>query len=389
MRSPQEIWGVVLDELQIQVSKPNYETWLKDTEGIDFDDDRFLVSAPNAFVAEWLKNRFASLIKNTLSNVIGKIVEVQFLVQAATQTNPQPAQAGQYDGGISIKTTKPFYHNTLNSKFTFDNFIAGKCNELAYTASKEVVMEPGQIHNPLFIYGDTGLGKTHLLHAIGNSVKNRTRRIIYTNAELITHEFVTALKSNKIDNFNDKYRNIDMLLLDDFQFFGGKKGTQQCFFHLFNDLQENDRQIVITCDSAPRDMQDIGEKLKSRLEGGLVADIKPPDYETRLAILEDKARKYKVSIPKEILEFIATHLHSNIRELEGGLNRIITYARLSSLPIDIELASKTLVSLMGNADMTNKESSSSLNDIRLLSVLTNRASSWPDSARTVPRASSR
>jgi chromosomal replication initiator protein len=359
MQSPQEIWGVALAELQIQVSKPNYETWLKDTKGIDFDDDRFLVSAPNAFVAEWLKNRFSSLIKNTLANVIGKIVEVHFLVQAAMQTSTQPVDAGQYDGGISIKTTKPFHYNTLNSKFTFDNFITGKCNELAYTASQEVVMEPGQIHNPLFIYSDTGLGKSHLLQAIGNSAKTRNKRVMYTNADLLTREFVTALKSNKIDDFNEKYRNIDMLLLDDFQFFGGKKGTQQCFFHLFNDLQENGRQVVITCDSMPKDMQDIGEKLKSRLEGGLVADIKPPDYETRLAILECKARKYKVSIPKEVLEFVATHLHSNIRELEGGLNRIITYARLSNLPVDIEFARKSLVSLMDSDDLTNKESSTS------------------------------
>jgi chromosomal replication initiator protein len=353
MTTAREIWEAALGRLQVQVSKPNYETWLKDTQGIRYENGVFLISTPNTFIAEWLQSRLLSLIENTLSNIIGKMVEVQFFIVSAKEPAlAQSVPANQYDGGMITRDMKTIRHNPLNPRFTFDNFTVGSCNELAYSAAYEVAMKPGEVYNPLFIFSNTGLGKTHLMQAIGNSVKTQSKTVMYTNAELLTREFVNSIRNKKTEEFNEKYRSVDVLLVDDFQFFSGKKGTQQSFYHLFNDLQENNRQIVITCDTSPRDIDELGENLRSRLEGGLVADIKSPDFETRLAILEDKAKKRQeaVPIPVDVLKFIATHLHNNIRELEGGLNRIITYARVNKSAPDVDLATKAISSIVGQEE---------------------------------------
>jgi chromosomal replication initiator protein len=345
MRTPQEIWQAVLGELQVQVSKPNYDTWLKDTEGIDFNDDLFIIRAPNTFVAEWLESRLLSLIKNTLGKIMGQMVEVQFYIHPSCQVMLQ-SSAIQSDGGISVKTRRGQKHNILNPRLTFDNFITGNSNQLAYSAAREVSQKPGQVYNPLYIYSDTGLGKTHLLQAIGNNIKASNHEVIYISAEQMTTEFVASIKNDSTEVFNNKYRNTDVLLLDDFQFFSGKKQTQQCFFHLFNDLRDNDCQIVITCDCPPKAINAVGEKLRSRLEWGLVADIKAPDFDTRLAILNGKARKMKLNIDPEVLEFIANHFRQNIRELEGGLNRVITFARSNNTPPTMAIANDALASLI-------------------------------------------
>jgi chromosomal replication initiator protein len=349
MRTPQEIWQAALGELQLQVNKPNYNTWLKDTEGIDYNDDLFIIRTPNTFVAEWLESRLLSLIKNTLGKLVGQMVEVQFYVHPASRVVPQTATA-QADGGIAVKTRKSDKHNSLNPALTFETFIAGESNQLAYNASIDVCHQPGQIHNPLYIYSSTGLGKTHLLHAIGNYLKSQNRDIMYTSAEQLTNEFVTSIKKDETQEFYNRYRSAEVLLLDDFQFFSGKKQTQQCFFSLFNDLRDSQCQIVITCDCPPKAINAIGEKLRSRLEWGLVADIKAPDFDTRLKILKEKARRSNFKMPPEILEYIATHLRSNIRELEGGLNRVATCARMHNSPPTVEIATKALVSLIPNAE---------------------------------------
>jgi chromosomal replication initiator protein len=345
MKTPQEIWQAALGELQLQVSKPNYDTWLKDTEGIDFNDDLFTVRAPNTFVAEWLESRLLSLIKNTLGKLVGQMVEVQFYIHPTCQALPQKA-AVQADGGISVKTRREHKFSKFNPGLTFDTFIAGDSNQMAYSAAWEVAQKPGEVYNPLYIYGDTGLGKTHLLQAIGNNMRARKQEVIYISAEQLTTEFVASIKNDTTESFNIKYRNTDVLLLDDFQFFSGKKQTQQCFFHLFNDLRDNDCQIVITCDCPPRAISAIGEKLRSRLEWGLVADIKSPDFDTRLAILNGKAGKMKVDMSPDVLEFIANHFRQNIRELEGGLTRVITYARAHKSPPTMDIATDALASLM-------------------------------------------
>jgi len=346
MKKPKEIWEAALGELQLQVSKPNYDTWLKDTKGVSFEEDRFVVSTPNTFAAEWLQNRLLSLIKNSLANIVGRIVEVKFYVQNQQQIQCVPESA--YDGGLSVKTRIPLKLHNFNPRFTFDSFIAGESNRLALTAAREVADTPGQVYNPLFLFSSTGLGKTHLLQAIGNTISGKMKNVIYASAEQLTTEFVNAVKANNLDEFNDKYRNAEVLLIDDFQFFSGKKGTLQSFFHLFNDLYDNDCQIVITCDSSPREMNSVSEKLKSRLEGGLVVDIRPPDYETRLEILKNRVKKLGITMPGEVLEYIATHFHNNIRELEGVLNRLITYSRLNNITPDISVAELTLSSLIDN-----------------------------------------
>jgi chromosomal replication initiator protein len=343
VKEPKEIWEAVLGELQVQVSKPNYETWLKDTKGISQTDDLFVIGTANTFAAEWLQSRLLSLIKNTLAKIIGELVEVQFTV--LNRASQVPAAAGQYDGGVSVKSAPRSRSNSLNPRFTFANFVTGDSNRLAYQAACEAASDPGHVHNPLFVYGATGLGKTHLLHAIGNKIRN-SRNIIYASAEQMTSEFIKAIKHQETDELNERYRNADVLLLDDFQFFDGKKQTQQYFFHLFNELYDNDCQIVITCDCAPRAITSLTAKLCSRLECGLVADIKAPEYETRLSFLGSRAENAKMTVPAEVLQFIATHCHRNIRELEGGLNRVASYAKLHKREPDLEMARQSLEAIM-------------------------------------------
>lgn len=346
MSSPQKIWEAALGELQVQVSKPNFETWLKDTKGISFDHDIFTIGTPSTFVAEWLESRLLSLIKNALAKPMGKIVDINFVIQSPQPVLSQLSTAGLHDGGTSVLARKPEKSSHLNPRFTFDTFISGESNHLAFTAAREVAQNPGQAYNPLFIYSDTGLGKTHLLQAIGHELQAGSKNVLYTSAEQLTIEFVNSLKNDQANDFNQKYREIDVLLLDDFQFFSGKKQTQICFFHLFNHLHSNECQIVITCDCHPKSINALADKLCSRLEWGLIADIKSPDYDTRLKILNDRVRRFKISVPNEVLEFIATQFRSNIRELEGGLNRVLTYARFNNSRPDKNTAIQALASLV-------------------------------------------
>lgn len=353
MKPANEIWEIALGELQLQVSKPNYDTWLKNTIGIGFQDNSFIIGAPNTFISEWLGKRLHSLINRTLTSIIGKPITVQFIVQNSIDAlsysqsvkqgdSSRLEPAWQPDGGTSVKIAPPLKQGRLNPKYTFSTFIAGESNQLAYATALEVSENPGKSYNPLYIYGDTGLGKTHLLHAIGHTAKINGYRILWTSAEHLTSEFILALKNKETEDFQSKYRSVDVLLVDDFQFLVGKSQTQECFFHIFDDLHNKDCQIVITCDSPPRDMRSFKKKLISRLEWGLIADIKPPDYNTRLAILTHKARQLKISATTDVLRYIATQFTNNIRELEGGLNRVVTYAKLSGANLDIKVAVKAL-----------------------------------------------
>ena len=348
MKSSREIWEAVLGELQVQVNKPNFDTWLKDTIGVKYQDEVFVIGAPNAFVAEWLESRLNSLIKKTLSSIIGKHVNIQFeVVKPPRQYGAQPAaHPYQADGGISVKASRLAVSNSLNPRYTFNNFITGESNRLAYAAALEVSENPGNVYNPLFIYSDTGLGKTHLLLAIGHAAKAAGHRVLYTSAEQLTSEFVLTLKNNTAEEFHAKYRRTDILLVDDFQFLSGKVQTQECFYNIFNDLHKDNCQIVVTCDCPPKSICALEKRLKSRMEGGLVADIKPPEQETCLAILKIKAKQLKMSIAPEILLFIATQFRHNVRELEGGLNRVITYAKLSGSDLDMKTAIQALADLL-------------------------------------------
>jgi chromosomal replication initiator protein len=346
LKSAQEIWEAALGELQLQVSKPNYDTWLKDTTGISYKEDVFVIGVPNVFIAEWLRSRLHSLIKRTLAGITGKTIDIQFAILAPSQA-ACPAPAYQADGGTSARLKEPATPAfRLNSKYTFDSFVVGECNRLAYAAALDVSEDPGNRYNPLFIYGDTGTGKTHLLHAIGHTVKAKGFRILLASAEQFTNQFVIALKNNRIDDFHRKFRSADFLLIDDIQFISGKAQTQECLLHIFNDLYENNYQIIVTSDRPPKAMSSVTKKLRSRLEWGLVADLGPPDLETRLDILKVKAKQLNMSIPPEVLRFLATEFQHNIRELEGALNRVLTYSSLGGGKLDVHLTTQALADII-------------------------------------------
>jgi chromosomal replication initiator protein len=343
-RTAQEIWDTALGELQLQVSKANYRTWLEKTKGQSYQDNQLILSVPNTFVAEYLDKNLRSLIEKTLIGIIQSEVKVAFNVD-----NQSPAiEAKPAETVISPMPTLPAVSTVnltrLNPKYTFDSFVVSNCNRLAYAAAQSAAEKPGlSNYNPLYIYGGVGLGKTHLLNAIGNAALSKGLRVVYVSAEQFTNEFVnTAIRERKPEEFRNKYRNADLLLIDDIQFISGKEATEESFFHIFNELRDADRQIALTSNCPPHSIPLIEERLRSRLEWGLSAGIQSPDFETRLAILTAKAQKEGVKMGPDVLEFIAERIKQNIRELEGSLNRVVAYARLLRTIVTPELASEAL-----------------------------------------------
>jgi len=335
-RSAQAIWEAALGELQLQVSKSNYRTWLEKTVGLSYQDNHFAIGVPNAFVAEYLDKNQRSLIKKTLIGLTQRNVKVTFSVDTSRQ-NSETNHDGYTDTPAAAQTGSP----RLNPKYTFDSFVVSSCNRLAYAAALGVAENPGHSYNPLFIYGGVGLGKTHLLHAIGHVAQAKHIQVLYLSAEQFTNEFIKALRERNTEEFRSKYRNADMLLIDDIQFICGKEQTEESFFHTFNELHNANRQIAITCDRPPKSIA-LEDRLRSRFEWGLTAGIKPPNFETRLAILRAKAGQEGVDITPDVLEFIAHRIQQNIRELEGSLNRVIAYSRLLRAMITPELATEAL-----------------------------------------------
>ncbi|MFC1942028.1 chromosomal replication initiator protein DnaA [Chloroflexota bacterium] len=335
-RNPQEIWETALGELQIQVSKPNYRTWFGKTSGLTYEDNQFIVGVPNAFVAEYLEKNQRSLIEKSLIGLTTSGVQVSFRVNGKRN---RLQDTGDTDPAIPQPT--PTY-TRLNPNYVFDTFIEGTSNRLARAAALAVAQTPGHTYNPLFIYGGPGLGKTHLLHAIGQMAASSNINVICTSAEQFTNEFVTALRDKSSEEFRNKYRSIGMLLIDDIQFISGKAQTEESFFHTFNELHNTNRQIVITSDCPPKSMPLLEERLRSRFEWGLTVDLQPPTYETRLAILQSKSSHRGVNIGLDVLDLIAKRNQQNIRELEGSLNRVIAYARLLKATPTIELATRAL-----------------------------------------------
>jgi len=349
-RSAQEIWSAALGELQVQVSKPNYRTWLEKTAGLNYRDDQFVVSTPNAFVAEYLEKNQRSLIEKTLISVTSSPdIRVVFQVDGRFKNSAGiPGIARQYSPAT------PFSFPTFKSNYVFDSFVVGNCNHFAYAAAQGVAQSPGHSYNPLFIYGGVGLGKTHLLHAIGQFATANQITVICVSAEQFTNEFVNAIRERKTDDFRNKYRSADMLLIDDIHFISGKEQTEESFFHIFNELHNANRQIVLTSDQPPKSMTTLTERLRSRFEWGLIVDIQPPSFETRLAILQAKVKQRGLEATLEILEFIARQTLRNIRELEGSLNRVFAYAKLLQAAPTLELATKALENI---ADKESKSTS--------------------------------
>jgi len=338
-----KIWQAALGELQIQVNKANYNTWLKDSRGVGYANGVFTVAVPTAFIAEWLKGRLHSVVCRILSTITGSTTEVVFQVQAVIH-DPAPGRTRlMADGGVSVRERPTTSRGTgFNTKYTFNTFIAGDCNRLPYTASLEISENPGEVFNPLFIYGSTGTGKTHLLHAIGQAVRSGEGNALYMSAEQFTNEFITAIRNRKAEEFRGKFSRVDILLLDDIQFLSGKNQTQECIFHIINDFLADNRQIVISCDRPPKEIQSLNVRLRSRLEGGLVADIYPPDHKTRLAILDLKSSLLQTRFDASILNFLATNFHGSVRTLEGALIRLSSYSRMSNTTLDVDAVKQLL-----------------------------------------------
>jgi chromosomal replication initiator protein len=342
-RPPKETWEIALGDLQVQVSKANFRTWFSKTVGLSYQDNHFVVGVPNTFAAEYLEKNQRSLIEKALAGLTASGVQVFFQVNGKYHL-----QSAQKENAAPIPTTPPSF-TRLNPDYVFDSFIEGVSNKMARAAAQSVAQNPGHSYNPLFIYGGVGLGKTHLLHAIGQVATANRINVICTSAEQFTNEFVTSVREKNTEDFRNKYRNIGMLLIDDIQFIGGKEQTEESFFHTFNELHNTNRQIVMTSDCPPRAIPLIEERLHSRFEWGLVVDIQPPDYEMRLAILKAKSHQKGINLPSDVLELIAKDAQSNIRILEGSLNRVCAFAKLMKAEPTMDIASRAL------ADIASKE----------------------------------
>jgi chromosomal replication initiator protein len=354
-----QVWRAALGELQVSLSPANYETWLRDTQLLDVDEQHFRIAVPNGFAKDWLESRYRSLISQTLARIVGYSVQVEFVIGATADAALEPTTGEPPQGPASpspqvrVEPTRVGGEGGttfLNPRYTFSNFIVGSANRLAHAASLSVAERPGHAYNPLFLYGGVGLGKTHLMHAIGNQViaKFPRKRVVYATSEKFTNEFITSIQQGKIDEFRGRYRRIDLLLIDDIQFIADKERTQEEFFHTFNAIHEDGKQIVLSSDRPPKAILTLEERLRSRFEWGLIADLTAPDLETRIAILRAKAEEGAVPITSDVIEFIARKVVSNIRELEGALNRMVAYASMGAMPIGIELAQAVLSNVLYN-----------------------------------------
>lgn len=343
-----ELWNMVLSNIKEKVAKPSYETWLKSTKAHSLTKDALVISAPNDFARDWLESRYSALIADTILDITGDRLNIKFVI-------PQNQSDEDLDIQLAVNRTKkvePVSHdlqqNMLNPKYTFDTFVIGSGNRFAHAASLAVAEAPAKAYNPLFIYGGVGLGKTHLMHAIGHYVleHNPNAKVVYLSSEKFTNEFINSIRDNKAVNFRNKYRNVDVLLIDDIQFLAGKEQTQEEFFHTFNALHEESKQIVISSDRPPKEIPTLEDRLRSRFEWGLITDITPPDLETRIAILRKKAKADGLDIPNEVMLYIANQIDSNIRELEGALIRVVAYSSLINKDINADLAAEALKSII-------------------------------------------
>lgn len=333
-----QLWKAVLGELEINLSRVNFVTWFKDTFLSSFENGKVIVCVPNGFVKKWLEEKYHKNILSSLENISKeKINEIIYKIELQKSEKRSPAQIKtEQIITSSIETPNENSKNEdnsklgLNSRYLFDNFVVGKGNELAHAACRAVVNNLGKAYNPLFIYGGVGLGKTHLLQAIGNEASKFTDKILYTTSEKFTNNYIQAVHGGKAKDFKNIYRNVDLLLIDDVQFMGGKDGTQEEFFHTFNELQQADKQIVMTSDRPPKSIPAIEKRLISRFESGMVADVGKPDIETKIAILEKKSLEKNFPLDKDVLIYVANNVQNNIRELEGALNKIIVIHQLNN-----------------------------------------------------------
>ena len=351
--SAREVWRAVLGDLQLQLPRPTFETWLRPTNGLTYDDYTFVVEAPSPFAVEWLERRMYHALQKTLRKISGREFELQLRVKtesnfyavepAVGPTSADPGVVAPNRAAGDAPTAAPLFEmRSFNPKYSFETFVSGPSNRLALSASQAVAEAPGQAYNPLFLYSGAGLGKTHLLQAIGKTCANRGMSVLYVTSEQFTNEFITAIRNRTTEDFRRRYRSVQVLLIDDVQFLSGKEQTHEGFFHTFNDLHNSGNQVVISSDRPPRELALMEDRLRSRFEWGLIADIQPPDLETRMAILANKASQMKVALEDNVIELIAKRVQRNVRELEGSLNRMVAYSQLMNVNITLEMTLQVL-----------------------------------------------
>ncbi len=358
----EHIWNQTLNEVKDKLSNPSFKTWFSNTEPVDLKDDNILmVEVPNDFIKDWIETRYNELIGDILQDLTDTNLKCRFYteeelqeineVEEESQEKPDPKEEKQKEK-TKKKTREYNINNNLNPKYSFDSFVVGNGNRFAHAAALAVAEAPAKAYNPLFLYGDVGLGKTHLMQAIAHYIlkHNPDNKVVYVSSETFTNELINAIKDDKTASFRDKYRNIDILLVDDIQFLANKERTQEEFFHTFNSLHEANRQLIISSDRPPKEIPTLEERLRSRFEWGLITDIQKPDLETRIAILRKKADMENLKVPNEVIIYIANNIQSNIRELEGALIKVIAYSSLVDKEIDIDLAENALKDLIVEND---------------------------------------
>ena len=346
----QTAWQAAVGQLQMEMSKASFETWVRSTELVKYEEGTFTIGVQNAYARDWLEKRLTSSICRILGGLMDGPQKVDFVVHHK-EYDEQPV-------GVAEPATHPLSFSSpvtnsavsggtaINSRYTFENFVVGSSNRLAHAACMAVAENPAHAYNPLFLYGGVGLGKTHLLYAIGNMARQRGQQVMYVTSEEFANDLINSIRTHNTQAFRERYRFIDVLLIDDIQFIAGKESTQEEFFHTFNSLHGQEKQIVISSDRPPKAMSTLEERLRSRFEWGLIADIQPPDLETRIAILRSKAERMRRDVPEEIISYIAHQFQSNIRELEGALTRVVAYSDLRGKALTIDLAEVALTDLI-------------------------------------------
>jgi chromosomal replication initiator protein len=353
-----EVWTSIMTAARGVLPEQTFRTWLASAEAVGLSDDTLVVAAPTRFAVEWIEDKYGDLLRDLAGKVLGRPLELRFEHHGATDrlvfpdigldeppelagVAPEPAPAARPETRTASEGAR---HAGLNERYTFERFVIGGNSQLAAAACRGVADSPAQLYNPLFIYGDTGLGKTHLMHAIGHDILQRSpeTQIAYVPSEQFTNEMISAIQSGRTAEFRQRYRRIDVLLVDDVHFLGNKEGTQEEFFHTFNSLYDAHRQLVITSDRPPQEIPGLQERLVSRFEWGLVTDIKPPDFETRVAILQKKAAEDRLTLDEEVIEFIARNRKASVRQLEGAVIKLLAYSSLTRREITLDLAREAL-----------------------------------------------
>lgn len=348
----ERLWQATLGQMQMELPRATFDTWVRDAELLTYEDGTFIIGVQNAYARDWLKDRLLSTIKRVLTGIVGRTVEVRFVVWQDDTVDEEPSPVLHSPSPLKVEKKSAYY---LNPRYTFDSFVVGSSNRLVHAAALAVADNPARAYNPLFIYGGVGLGKTHLLFAIGHVCVGAGLNVLYVSSEEFTNDLINAIRTHTTDAFRERYRCIDVLLIDDIQFIAGKESTQEEFFHTFNTLHGQDKQVVLSSDRSPKALITLEERLRSRFQWGLTADIQLPDFETRLAILRSKAERAGRSIDSSLLDIIARRVQSNIRELEGALTRVLAFSDLSGVSLSSDLVEAALSELIPHAGILTAE----------------------------------